>query len=86
MALFAAGKSAGKTGGGGGLETDAVTAEIFEAGIDIGTLWMLLHFFSNTLAARDQKLYRVRGTDRANGEIPATGKQNYLPSSLAFCA
>ena len=33
MALRAAGKSAGKTGGG--FETDAVEAEIFGAGVDI---------------------------------------------------
>ncbi len=36
MALRDAGKSAGKTGGGGGgFETDAVEAEIFGAGVDI---------------------------------------------------
>jgi len=34
MALRDAGKSAGKTGGGG-FETDAVEAEIFGAGVDI---------------------------------------------------
>jgi hypothetical protein len=35
MALCGAGRSAGKTSGAGGLETDAVEADILGAGVDI---------------------------------------------------
>ena len=38
MALRDAGKSAGKTGGGGGFETDAVEAEISRAGLNVKSL------------------------------------------------
>jgi hypothetical protein len=52
MALRAAGKSAGKTGGG--FETDAVEAEIFGAGVDIWNAPDVPTFSSPTASSAGQ--------------------------------
>jgi len=54
MALRDAGKSAGKTGGGGGLETDAVEVEIFGAGVDIENAPDVATFSSPTASSAEQ--------------------------------